>query len=170
MNINIDIYLRSAFQELSAFSIPDIGTFRKLNRASWIGENGLHMHPPGTDIEFSQEVDAGILLSAYFSEKIGLDEEVAEQISTQIRQVILHELRHKGKFEIGEIGLIKKADKDKLTFENYASKSNSLSENYFGLSPIKLSEPTRNESDFNAFSAKVLIDRGIANVPDLIEG
>jgi len=142
MNINIDIYLRGAFQELSAFSIPDIGTFRKINRGSWIDESGLHLHPPGTDIEFSTEIDPTILLSTYFTEKIKLEEEVAEQISTQIRQVILHELRQKGKFEIAEIGLLKKGDNHILTFENYDNQTNNLSEDYFGLSPINIKEPT----------------------------
>lgn len=142
MNINIDIYLRGAFQELSAFSIPDIGTFRKINRGSWIDESGLHLHPPGTDIEFSTEIDPTILLSTYFTDKIKLEEEVAEQISTQIRQVILHELRQKGKFEIAEIGLLKKGDNHILTFEHYENKSNNLSEDYFGLSPINIKEPT----------------------------
>ena len=142
MNINIDIYLRGAFQELSAFSIPDIGTFRKINRGSWIDESGLHLHPPGTDIEFSTEIDPTILLSTYFTEKIKLEEEVAEQISTQIRQVILHELRQKGKFEIAEIGLLKKSDNHILTFENYDNQTNNLSEDYFGLSPINIKEPT----------------------------
>lgn len=142
MNINIDIYLRGAFQELSAFSIPDIGTFRKIKRGSWIDETGLHLHPPGTDIEFSTEIDPTILLSTYFTDKIKLEEEVAEQISTQIRQVILHELRQKGKFEIADIGLLKKSDNHILTFENYENKSNHLSEDYFGLSPINIKEPT----------------------------
>lgn len=142
MNINIDIYLRGAFQELSAFSIPDIGTFRKINRSSWVDESGLHLHPPGTDIEFSTEIDPTILLSTYFTDKIRLEEEVAEQISTQIRQVILRELRQKGKFEIAEIGLLKKSDNHILTFENYENKSNNLSEDYFGLSPINIKEPT----------------------------
>jgi len=141
MNINIDIYLRSAFQELSAFSIQDVGTFRKINRSSWIDESGLHLHPPGTDIEFSSIVDRSVLLSDYFRHKIGLNPDAAEQISTQIREVILREVQQKGKFEIPEIGLLKNTDTQTLTFENYETKSNVLSDNYFGLSPMSITEP-----------------------------
>lgn len=141
MNINIDIYLRSAFQELSAFSIQDVGTFRKINRSSWIDESGLHLHPPGTDIEFSSLVDRSVLLSDYFRDKIGLNADAADQISTQIREVILREVQQKGKFEIPEIGLLKNTDTQTLTFENYETKSNVLSDNYFGLSPMSITEP-----------------------------
>jgi len=159
MNINIDIYLRNAFQELSAFSIKGIGTFRKINRSSWIDETGLHLHPPGTDIEFFSIVDPKVLLSDYFSDKIGLDSESADQISEQISKTILQEVQEKGKFEIAEIGFLKKADDHRLTFENYDTKSNLLSDNYFGLSPINVKEPVTELAILNKNTDMKKIDR-----------
>ena len=142
MNINIDIYLRGAFRELESFSIPRIGTFKKVNRNAWADDSSAVMFPPTTDIEFDPKIDTDLLLNQYFTDKIQMERTAADQIVGQIQRVILNELDAKGKFEIPEIGFLKRNATSEITFHSLEYNNDSVSGDFFGLKPVHITPPT----------------------------
>ena len=141
MNINIDIYLRGAFRELNSFSIPRIGTFKKVNRNAWADESSSIMFPPSTEIEFDPKIDPDLLLNQYFTDNIQMERSAADQIVGQIQRVILNELDSKGKFEIPEIGILLRNASSMISFQSLDSNKDSVSSDFFGLKPVHISPP-----------------------------
>lgn len=139
MTPNIDIYLRSAFKELEAFSIPGIGTFRKVYRsAQW--QNGLNtLHPPILDVEFVADATEGLSLTSYLVENIHMPQDQANQIVTDINHTISNSLGQHQKFEISEIGVLKKDNLGKITFHPTMERQHTLADDYYGLQPVSFS-------------------------------
>ncbi|RMG29514.1 MAG: SPOR domain-containing protein [Bacteroidetes bacterium] len=141
MNPNIDIYLRSAFKELDAFAIPRVGTFRKVHRAAQIASELGEVHPPVLEIEFDPEVNESLLLTGYLTNNIHMGKGEAEQIVSDISQTITHALKTRRKFEIAEIGQLRRNAEGKLSFSASYPNRSIFSDDYFGLQPVQYATP-----------------------------
>lgn len=141
MNPNIDIYLRSAFKELDAFAIPRIGTFRKVHRAAHIAAEVGELRPPVLEIEFESEVKDSLLLTSYLTNNIHMRQGEAEQIVSDISNTISHALKSRRKFEIAEIGLLRRSSEGKLSFSTNHHNRTVFADDYFGLQPIQYISP-----------------------------
>lgn len=136
MNLNIDIYLRTAFQELDAFSIQGIGTFKKVHRAAQVDEAGLRVMPPMAEFEFEQEVYPSLFFNKYLIENLQFELHEAERIIQGIQQNILQALRSTGRFEIPEIGLLSMNGMEEIQFRPYGLGDEEVAGEYFGLKPV----------------------------------
>ncbi len=143
MNPNIDIYLRSAFKELDAFAIPQIGTFRKIHRAAHIASQVGELRPPVLEIEFDTEVRDSLLLTAYLTNNIHMGRAEAEQIVADISQTISRALKSRRKFEITEIGLLRRNAEGKVSFSTSQHNRSIFTDDYFGLQPLQYTSPTQ---------------------------
>lgn len=137
-NRNIDIYLRTAFRELDAFSIPDVGTFRKIYRSASVSDERDTVHPPVIEIEFEELVHESLLLTRYLKDIIQLPTGESNQIVSAIQQTILSALKENQRFEIADIGSLKKRDSGEIWFTPEDQKKSLFSTDFFGLKPVVL--------------------------------
>lgn len=137
-NRNIDIYLRTAFRELDAFSIPDVGTFRKIYRSASVSDGRDTVHPPVIEIEFEELVHESLLLTRYLKDIIQLPTGESNQIVNAIQQAILSALSENQRFEIADIGSLKKGDSGEIWFTPEDQKKSLFSTDFFGLKPVVL--------------------------------
>lgn len=136
MSLNIDIYLRTAFQELDAFSIPGIGTFRKVHRAAQVDEGGLRVLPPMAEFEYEEDIHASLLLNKYLIDHIQLDIGEAEEIVSEIKDNILESLHENSRFEMAQYGILTQTESGKLQFIPYGLGDDEVAGEYFGLRPV----------------------------------
>ncbi len=137
-NRNIDIYLRTAFRELDAFSIPDVGTFRKIYRSASVSDERDTVHPPVIEIEFEELVHESLLLTRYLKDIIQLPSGESNQIVSAIQQTIISDLAENQRFEITDIGSLKKGDSGEIWFTPEDQKKSLFSTDFFGLKPVVL--------------------------------
>ncbi|MEM7367119.1 MAG: SPOR domain-containing protein [Bacteroidota bacterium] len=136
MNLNIDIYLRTAFKELDAFSIQGIGTFKKVHRAAQVDEAGLRVMPPMAEFEFEQEVHSSLLFNKYLIENLQFDLHETEGIIQGIQNHLLHALKSTGRFEVPDIGLLSMNESGDIHFLPYGLGDEEVAGEYFGLRPV----------------------------------
>lgn len=141
MNPNIDIYLRSAFKELDAFAIPEVGTFRKIHRAAEVAVESGELRPPVLEIEFDPQVKESLLLMSYLTNNIHMGRTEADQIVSDISQTILQALKTKRKFEIAEIGSLRRNPDGHLSFHPNHQHRNVFANDYFGLQAVPYASP-----------------------------
>ncbi|MEL6676058.1 MAG: SPOR domain-containing protein [Bacteroidota bacterium] len=153
MKPNVDIYLRSAFKELDAFSIPGIGTFTKIHLSAQADPQSGQLHPPSTEIEFSPTVNADLHLDRYFTENLQMEAAEANRIVAQISTTLLKSLAETGRFEIPKIGILRKTQAGQLSFYLYKKGQHQLDADYFGLPVVPFSSQTETHADSRVIHA-----------------
>ncbi len=138
MGVNIDIYLRNAFKELDAFSIPGLGTFRKVHLSAALDEEENLVHPPRVEIEFSPQVDTRLSFVRYLTQQVQIPPEEAEKIVADISEDIKGQVREEGNFDMPEIGVLYGDGKGSYAFSPYEDSRDAFSSEFFGLPPIDL--------------------------------
>ena len=137
-NHNIDLYLRSAFRELNRFSIPDIGTFRKVYRSASLSGDMETVHPPMFAIEFEAYYHDSLSLSTYLQTKLGFPEGESKQIVLSIRNTMLEAFEKKQRFEIPDIGVLRQEEDGKLVYMPVEQEKNLFSTDFFGMKAVSL--------------------------------
>lgn len=146
MGVNIDIYLRNAFKELDAFSLPGIGTFRKVHLSATLDDEQQKVYPPKVDIEFSPQVDTRLSFTRYLTQQIQMRQEEAERIVRDICGDIERIIKEEGQFSMPEIGSLYKKPDGKYDFVPDQQSQEIFSADLFGLEPVALrSLPKENE-------------------------
>ena len=139
MQKNVDIYLRNAFRELEAFSVPGIGTFRKVYDHARLDAQQQQAFPPEVRLTFEPVEDPMVSLRRYLERKLMLSEEAATRILADIQAVIQGEVAEKGSFDLPEIGRLYRATAtNKLAFE--AAHTSAVAGDFFGFIPVPLHE------------------------------
>lgn len=147
MRQNIDLYLRSAFKELEAFAIPNVGTFRKIYRAAEVEEHIPEVKPPMIDLEFTSEVKEEVLLTQYFTENIHMNFLEAENIVQNITFVITDSLKIEGKYHIEQIGTLIRNWDNEIAFHSVPENESFFSHEFFGLKPVSYQKNDYPESE-----------------------
>ncbi|RMG54660.1 MAG: hypothetical protein D6722_28750, partial [Bacteroidetes bacterium] len=119
MQKNVDIYLRNAFRELDEFSVPGVGTFRKVFEHARLDEVRGQAYPPSVQMAFEPQVDVRVSLRTYLERKMMLSEEAAGRILSDIEEVITTQLAETGAYELPEIGRLYVQPVGTLAFEAY---------------------------------------------------
>ncbi|MEO0896922.1 MAG: SPOR domain-containing protein [Bacteroidota bacterium] len=138
MGLNVDIYLRNAFKELDAFSLPEIGTFRKVHLSAKLDEFDQIVFPPRVEIEFSPQADMRLSLLRYLTHQIQMPGEEAEKIIADICSEIESQLNANGRFDLEEIGTLYRDNLGYTTFRADQQAKDTFSSDYFGLHPVKM--------------------------------
>ncbi|MCI4668705.1 MAG: hypothetical protein MRZ79_11265 [Bacteroidia bacterium] len=138
MGVNIDIYLRNAFKELDAFSLPEIGTFRKVHLSARMDENLQKVFPPRIEIEFSPQVDTRLNFSRYLTQQIQMPQDEADRIVRDICWDIERIVNEEGQFQLPEIGTLVKSQNGRYHFMADQKSQEVFSGDLFGLEPVTL--------------------------------
>ncbi|MEL6697007.1 MAG: SPOR domain-containing protein [Bacteroidota bacterium] len=141
MSLNIDIYLKNAFQELDAFSLPSIGTFRKVHLSAQLDDENQRIHPPKVEVEFSPTVDTQVSLVKYLVQQIHMPEIEAEEIVQDIQTEILDELKKQSRFDLPKIGFLHQDQEGRLFFVSKEEEQNLFAGEYFGLTTLDIPRP-----------------------------
>ncbi len=151
MSLNVDIYLRNAFRELDAFSLPEVGTFRKVHLSAEVDEYHREVYPPRIEIEFSPQVDTQVSLERYLIHQIQMPVSDASRIIVDIGQEIKSSLASEGQFLLTGIGkLVRKPSG--ISFLQAGDKW--VSGEFFGLQPVKLTFAVSDSQAANAEEEK----------------
>ncbi|MEO0583322.1 MAG: SPOR domain-containing protein [Bacteroidota bacterium] len=142
MSLNIDIYLKNAFQELDAFSLPSIGTFRKVHLSAQLDDENQRIHPPKVEVEFSPTVDTQVSLVKYLVQQINMPQAEAEEIVKDIQTEILGVLKKQSRFDLPEIGFLHQDQEGRLFFVSKEEDQNLFAGEYFGLTALDIPRPT----------------------------
>ncbi|MEL6631446.1 MAG: SPOR domain-containing protein [Bacteroidota bacterium] len=142
MSLNIDIYLKNAFQELDAFSLPSIGTFRKVHLSAQLDDENQRIHPPKVEVEFSPTVDTQVSLVKYLVQQIHMPEAEAGEIVQDIQTEILGVLKKQSRFDLPEIGFLHQDQEGRLFFVSKEEDQNLFAGKYFGLTTLDIPRPT----------------------------
>lgn len=134
-----DIYIRNAFKELEAFSVPGIGTFRKVHEAARQEHASMVIYPPSVRIEFSPVVDYNIDITQHLVNNIHLEKEQAHTIVSELKHSIQSALTKDKYYTIGNVGRLYENDKGKLYFEQEQSEKSIFADEYFGFMPVNIS-------------------------------
>lgn len=137
--INTDLYLRTAFRELVQFSIPDIGTFRKVYRSASLTHEQDHLKPPIMEVEFDQKVTDSLNLSKYMRNNSQFPAGKSDEIVAAIRQAMLDSFEKRQRYEIDDIGVLKKEENGDLVFIPTDLEKNLFATDFFGLKAVPLS-------------------------------
>lgn len=148
MGVNIDIYLRNAFKELDAFSLPEIGTFRKVHLSAALDEAKQLVYPPRIEIEFSPQVDTRLGFTRYLTQRIQMPQEEAERIVKDIYRDINKIIAEEGQFVLPEIGTIFRNADGKHDFIPDQKSREAFAGELFGLEPVALSSPPTVHEEF----------------------
>lgn len=142
---NVDIYLRNAFRELEAFSVPGIGTFRKVFAHARLDPEQQQAFPPEVRLTFDPGVDARVSLRRYLERKLLLREDAAQRILQDIEETITSAIASEGTYELPEIGRLYRQETGQLAFA--AHPAGQFAGDFFGFMPVALME--RPPSDEN---------------------
>ncbi len=136
MNLSNDIYLRSAFRELDAFAIDQIGTFRKIYHSAHEESFTGDIHPPSIEVEFKEQIEKDLLLEFYLTDSIHLSKKTSNQVVQDIQKGIFSSIESQGYYEIAGIGKLKKGNAGNLYFIPVDVKDNIFSSDFYGLQPV----------------------------------
>ncbi|MEM7658681.1 MAG: SPOR domain-containing protein [Bacteroidota bacterium] len=136
MNFQSEIYLQNAFRELDAFSLPGIGTFRKVRRAAELDETTQRVIPPMVEIELDSEVRPSLLFARYLVDNLQMPVDEAQQIVEEIKDEMILDLKQLGTFEITNFGHLRVDGPGSLRFHPHGQGKNELADEYFGLKPL----------------------------------
>ncbi|WNJ18061.1 SPOR domain-containing protein [Pontibacter sp. G13] len=141
--MTITEYLESALLDLEAFSLPSIGTFRKVYRPASVDEEGDRVMPPSVKVEIDPMPDPSVLMSRYLVRKMDLDIQKAREVQDQIVDVLQKSLEQRGYYLVSGVGSIERMQGGRLIFLPSTKNHQAISEEFFGLRPISLSPQTQ---------------------------
>ncbi|MEM6265070.1 MAG: SPOR domain-containing protein [Bacteroidota bacterium] len=136
MSPTTDFHLKSAFKELPAFSLPGVGTFRKVQHAARIDEQRHEIRPPETVFEYEESVDEELSLANHLKHQLNYSDEEAHEILSEIRVAISWNMKTKNQHEIPEVGVLHRHFNGKTSFFSTISDEGIMGGAYYGLRPI----------------------------------
>jgi len=141
MNPNADIYIQSIFREHGAFSLPGVGTFRKISRPTRLGEEGEWIMPPEVQATFEPGVISEILFSEQLIAQFALAREEAQALEAEVVSRIRQHLKKDQPYSLAGIGLLSLGTEGGIQFAPTDMMEGGLGEAFFGLKPVASPQP-----------------------------
>lgn|GEM_PF-2585845 len=138
----IKSYLQAAFQKADAFSIPAIGTFRKVHIPARLDESIGEIRPPEIQLQFIQQVDPEIPLRRFLEIHENLSPEDANTLEKDIQREIEQALEEKHVYLIPSIGKLQRDTSNRIVFAFTHKKELEMTGSFFGLQPVQYGQHT----------------------------
>ncbi|MDX1908621.1 MAG: SPOR domain-containing protein [Bacteroidia bacterium] len=136
MKLSSDAYLQRAFKDLEAFSVPGLGTFRKVYRDAHMDDGGVIVHPPTIEVTFEPAVHEMLRLNDHLVHNLGVSPAEAAAIVSDMKGVVQRALALRGYYEVPGIGRLVQDAGHRLRMIPATARAADTSDLYFGLKPV----------------------------------